>query len=85
MYLGLSVIDFPFCFLAVRLIGPARIGEVEHTIVDGFWNLIGAVMPSMRPENRAAVEDIAEAASREGETLVDLNGEKHDNASTYAI
>ncbi|OQO05280.1 hypothetical protein B0A48_09047 [Cryoendolithus antarcticus] len=33
VYFGLSVIDFPFCFLAVRLAGPERIGKLEHAIL----------------------------------------------------
>lgn len=52
VYFGLSALDFPFCYLAVRLIGPDRIGEVEHAIIDGFWNLVAIVAPSMAPEKR---------------------------------
>ncbi|KAK6431566.1 DUF1279 superfamily [Oleoguttula sp. CCFEE 5521] len=33
VYFGLSVLDFPFCFLAVRLAGPERIGKLEHAIL----------------------------------------------------
>lgn len=53
VYLGLSVLDFPFCFLAVRLIGSDRIGEAEHAVIDGFWNIVGTVLPSMLPQERA--------------------------------
>ena len=34
VYLLLTAIDFPFCFLAVRLIGTDRIGRWEHAIVE---------------------------------------------------
>jgi hypothetical protein len=82
VYFGLSVLDFPFCFLAVQLVGPERIGEVEHAIVDGFWSLVGLVMPSMKPEDRMPIEAV-EAAGREANT-VNGNGHKvKEEASTY--
>lgn len=28
VYLGLSVLDFPFCFLFVRMVGPEKIGKI---------------------------------------------------------
>ncbi|KAI1616402.1 hypothetical protein EDD37DRAFT_80256 [Exophiala viscosa] len=34
VYLALSALDFPFCFLAVRTLGTDRIGRWEHAIVD---------------------------------------------------
>ena len=78
------MLDFPFCFLAVRLVGPERIGEVEHAIVDKFWSLVGLVMPSMKPENRVSVEDAVEAAAQEA-TTTNGNGHKHnENASMYS-
>ncbi|QIW97903.1 hypothetical protein AMS68_003421 [Peltaster fructicola] len=33
VYLALSALDFPFCFLAVRLAGPERIGQLENRIL----------------------------------------------------
>lgn len=27
VYLGMSVLDFPFCFLLVKVVGPDRIGK----------------------------------------------------------
>lgn len=33
IYLGLSALDFPFCFLAVKWIGTDTIGHYEHVIV----------------------------------------------------
>jgi hypothetical protein len=32
VYLGLSALDFPFCFLAVRMIGTETIGRWEHNV-----------------------------------------------------
>lgn len=34
--MALSALDFPFCFLAVRLVGTERIGELEHAVVGRF-------------------------------------------------
>ena len=59
------MIDFPFCFLAVRLVGPDRIGEVEHAIVDGFWHLVGVLLPSMKPENQGVLAAERHAEDRE--------------------
>jgi hypothetical protein len=82
VYFGLSVLDFPFCFLAVQLVGPERIGEVEHAVVDGFWGLVGLVMPSMKPEDRVPIEAVG-AAAREANT-VNGNGHKvKEEASMY--
>lgn len=47
VYLGLSALDFPFCFLAVRLLGTERIGRWEHKILDSFWGAAGSVFPGM--------------------------------------
>lgn len=35
VYMALSALDFPFCFLAVRVLGTERIGRWEHIIVNG--------------------------------------------------
>ncbi|PKS05825.1 hypothetical protein jhhlp_007654 [Lomentospora prolificans] len=34
VYLGLSVLDFPFCFLLVKVAGPDKIGEIEHHVIE---------------------------------------------------
>ncbi|KAM0200248.1 hypothetical protein ACHAPQ_005547 [Fusarium lateritium] len=40
VYLGLSVLDFPFCFLFVRMVGPEKIGEVEHHVMSSVKQMI---------------------------------------------
>ncbi|KAI1875566.1 uncharacterized protein JN550_001852 [Neoarthrinium moseri] len=40
VYLALSVLDFPFCFLLVRVVGTDRIGEIEHYITSNVKKLI---------------------------------------------
>ncbi|KAI9811599.1 MAG: hypothetical protein M1827_005348 [Pycnora praestabilis] len=40
MYLLLSALDFPFCFVAVRMLGTDRIGHWEHVVMDWFWKVV---------------------------------------------
>lgn len=40
VYLGLTVLDFPFCFLLVRSVGTDRIGEIEHFVVSNISKVI---------------------------------------------
>ncbi|KAJ4265418.1 DUF1279 super [Fusarium torreyae] len=40
VYLGLSVLDFPFCFLFVRIVGAETIGKVEHYVVSSVKAMI---------------------------------------------
>lgn len=58
VYLSLSALDFPFCFLAVRWLGTDRIGRWEHTIVEAFWSAAEAVYPDARKAVQS-VEDVA--------------------------
>ncbi|KAM3420573.1 hypothetical protein BST61_g3835 [Cercospora zeina] len=75
IYLGLSVLDFPFCFLAVKWFGTERIAEVEHTIMDGFWDMAEKVMPSLQERRLAkeagAAEEAAAAAREAGDQVVE--------------
>lgn len=77
MYLGLSVLDFPFCFLAVRLAGPERIGQIEHSILSSIktvtaplWKMLEPIVGNLRKEKQAvneageAIEDAGEDAEQ---------------------
>lgn len=68
MYLGLSALDFPFCFLAVRLLGTDRIGHYEDVVKDAFWNAVRLVIPDAGTTSaeKHAHEETAEATLREG-------------------
>ncbi|KAF2398950.1 hypothetical protein EJ06DRAFT_543665 [Trichodelitschia bisporula] len=46
VYFALSALDFPFCFLAVRLLGTDRIGRWEESIVRSAKNMLGTVVPA---------------------------------------
>lgn len=84
IYLGLSVLDFPFCFLAVRWFGTERIAEIEHAIIDGFWGIVEKAVPSLkeRREEKEALA-MAEDAVREGGDAVVQDAKKHEDASKY--
>ncbi|KAH7149497.1 hypothetical protein B0J13DRAFT_307027 [Dactylonectria estremocensis] len=40
VYIGLTILDFPFCFLFVRAVGTEAIGKVEHSITSTFKEMI---------------------------------------------
>ncbi|KAK1836332.1 hypothetical protein QBC39DRAFT_339437 [Podospora conica] len=40
VYMTLSVLDFPFCFLLVRTVGTDRIAEIEHIVVSNVQKVI---------------------------------------------
>ncbi|KAK4610383.1 hypothetical protein CLAFUW4_13710 [Fulvia fulva] len=84
IYLGLSVLDFPFCFLAVRWFGTERIANLEHAIIDGFWSQVEKFAPSLK-EKREAKEAIAaaEEAAREGSDAVMKEAKKEGDASIW--
>ncbi|KAF2025465.1 hypothetical protein EK21DRAFT_76339 [Setomelanomma holmii] len=69
VYFALSVLDFPFCFLAVRLLGTDRIGHYEDVVKNAFWTVVRAAFPEAgkRSAEAAATEDVAEATAREGD------------------
>lgn len=82
VYFGLSALDFPFCYMAVRLVGPDRIGEVEHKIVDWFWHWVAVIAPSMRPQEREVIEDIGEAKE---DIAADARKKKEDASESIRI
>ncbi|KAF1922039.1 hypothetical protein BDU57DRAFT_511164 [Ampelomyces quisqualis] len=67
VYFALSVLDFPFCFLAVRLLGTDRIGHYEHAIKNAFWSVVRLAFPDAGAKSTAMSDDIAEATAREGD------------------
>ncbi|KAL5378674.1 hypothetical protein DPSP01_008900 [Paraphaeosphaeria sporulosa] len=72
VYFGLSALDFPFCYLAVRMLGTERMGHYEHVVVEGIKSLIRIPFPTLFQGSRdlegPIAEEIREAAERE-ETL----------------
>ncbi|KAI5842245.1 hypothetical protein BZA05DRAFT_344517 [Tricharina praecox] len=72
VYLALSALDFPFCFLAVRTIGSERIGEYEEVVVAharGWWNVAAPVagLPVWRKgRGEGELEELREAEGEGG-------------------
>ncbi|KXT05157.1 hypothetical protein AC579_6016 [Pseudocercospora musae] len=89
IYLGLSVLDFPFCFLAVRWFGTERIAGVEHAIVDGFWDMVEKVIPSLtetRLQKQAAeAAEAAEAAQEAGDAVAEDAKGKNPGLGTQLL
>jgi hypothetical protein len=57
IYLALSVLDFPFCFLLVRYLGTEYIAHVEERAIEIFWRVVP--WPFVSPEDavtEAAIE-----------------------------
>ena len=69
MYLGLSALDFPFCFLAVRALGADKIGEYEEIIVDKFWSVMRTVVPGIR--ERAEQDEVKDEEPSEVEEMTE--------------
>jgi N-terminal acetyltransferase 2 len=53
VYLFLTALDFPFCFLAVRTLGTDRIAHWEHVAIEWFWKIV----PWPFPAGEQSVED----------------------------
>jgi hypothetical protein len=68
VYMALTVLDFPFCFLAVRSLGTERIGHYEHVVVQSFKNTFG-LNKDKEGEASPVEEAAAQAKAREGEEL----------------
>ena len=79
VYFGLSILDFPLCFMAVRLVGAERIGEWERRLVSRFWDVVGAVVPSVqrRGESTADGDGAREEVGKSVERNVD-EAKRHD-------
>jgi hypothetical protein len=96
VYLALSALDFPFCFLAVRLIGTDTIGHYEHVIVEGAKDLLKW---PMREAGADVVQEVEEVMAdkrildekSEDEVLNDHGyreaerANRGDNASEYTL
>lgn len=60
VYLALSALDFPFCFLAVRWLGTDRIGHWEHVVLEWVWK-VWRMVPNPFP-----VQEAGQAVEIEG-------------------
>jgi len=69
VYFGLSALDFPFCFLAVRLLGVDRIGHFEHVVVQSVKDAFHSVFPKTesKPQGEDTQTSLARAEERSQE------------------
>ncbi|KAM0333085.1 hypothetical protein ACHAQA_001743 [Verticillium albo-atrum] len=56
VYFALSVLDFPFCFLLVRIVGTDRIGQLEHWVVSNVQKVIPDSVQTRWHDYRAALK-----------------------------
>jgi hypothetical protein len=91
VYLSLSVLDFPFCFLAVRLAGPERIGQIEHAILTRIkfvtaplWEMIEPIIGNWR-KGKEAVNEASEAVEKAEEHVEQrpAAASKYSSAADY--
>jgi len=64
VYWALTVLDFPFCFLAVRSLGTERIGHYEHVALEFFKNTFGW-NKDKGGEASPAIEGVTDPKARE--------------------
>ncbi|KAF2809273.1 uncharacterized protein BDZ99DRAFT_357808, partial [Mytilinidion resinicola] len=68
----LTVLDFPFCYMAVKLLGTDRIGRYEHAAIEAFWSLVHIPFPDVHKKKEAiGGEGSLEATAREGEVVTE--------------
>ncbi|ETS81632.1 hypothetical protein PFICI_06634 [Pestalotiopsis fici W106-1] len=79
VYLALSVLDFPFCFLLVRIVGTDRIGEIEHWIVSNVKKLIPNSVQERWTAYRKALKD------NEQETFGNNNISEHAEMAGWGV
>jgi hypothetical protein len=76
VYFGLSVLDFPFCFLAVQVLGPDRVGKWEHAIVNAVKSVLAMAFPSLGKS-----DEVKEAMGEDEVQKEVKNGEHKETAS----
>ncbi|KAJ9164682.1 Peptide alpha-N-acetyltransferase Nat2 [Coniochaeta hoffmannii] len=68
VYLALSVLDFPFCFLLVRTIGTDRIAEAEEYVVSNAKKVIPEGVKQWWHDYRSALKQASKENLGEGVT-----------------
>ncbi|KAI1089318.1 hypothetical protein F5B19DRAFT_467914 [Rostrohypoxylon terebratum] len=79
VYLGLTVLDFPFCFLLVRSVGTERIGEIEHYVVSNISKLIPKSVRNWWNEYREALRNAKKERQGNAETS------EHEEAADWGV
>lgn len=82
VYLLLSALDFPFCFLAVRWIGTETIGHWESVIIEQFKKVL-SLLPISLGSGRQAAEHESVGAKVEEYGVVDPKKDEVGVPSDY--
>ncbi|WEW55575.1 DUF1279 super [Emydomyces testavorans] len=83
VYLFLSVLDFPFCFAAVRLLGVERIGHYEHVVVESLKRVLPPIWGAGRGEpQNPGTGDVAIAAGDVERIAMDHDGVMETEGTT---
>ncbi|KAI8154679.1 hypothetical protein K4K49_001144 [Colletotrichum sp. SAR 10_70] len=93
VYLALSVLDFPFCFLLVRVVGTDRIGQLEHWVTSHIKQIIPESVKTWWHEYRAALtkaetqqlgsNDVSEAVEMAGWGVEEAQERNRAEASKF--
>ncbi|KEF51158.1 uncharacterized protein A1O9_12772 [Exophiala aquamarina CBS 119918] len=62
VYLALTALDLPFCFLAVRMLGTDRIGHWEHVVMETFKSFVKWPLPTAAQEKIDTAGDLVNEA-----------------------
>ncbi|EKG21570.1 protein of unknown function DUF1279 [Macrophomina phaseolina MS6] len=84
VYLGLSVLDFPFCFLAVRMLGTDRIGRWEHAVVQAFWRVVHVAFPNVHQQRQTEGAVQTEAGQVQDGAMQEIEAAEKASASEEA-
>lgn len=91
VYFGLSALDLPFCFLAVRGLGTDRVARWEHAIVGTVKDAFKAILPDVGSKADEVVEQAETAvggpAAREGNVwgVPEAEARNKEEACTFQI
>ncbi|KAK4104226.1 hypothetical protein N658DRAFT_557166 [Parathielavia hyrcaniae] len=69
VYLALSVLDFPFCFLLVRTVGTEKIAHLEYVVVSNVQKVIPEQIQTWWHEYRHAAKEAKRQRTGEAEDL----------------
>src|SRR5271168_2185845 len=75
VYLALSALDFPFCFLAVKLLGTDRIGRWEHVVLS---YVKGLIKWPLGQGGQDAVDEAIKEVERVGKETLSLGEGRED-------
>ncbi|KAI9701510.1 MAG: hypothetical protein M1836_001566 [Candelina mexicana] len=92
VYMLLTALDFPFCFIAVRWLGTDRIGHWEHIIVEYFWKIVPWPFPEHTSQTPAEAYGVPQDVQQGKHQAVEETGwgvkeaekaNRSDQASKY--